>query len=268
MSRPVFLARAALLVSAFAGAAHGFDTSRIEDPEVRECADRALPMATARQLQRVEVVGKNGFVRESLREMFWRRSEGNDSRVLVRVLEPLDDRGVAVLINDDAERNVVSYMSYSPKLKRTRRVTGKSFFGSILGTDFTYEDFSFFYRVDEGEEVRRVDDAVLDDEPAYVLETLKPGDTSTYSKVRFFVDKDVCLPVRTEFLAPNGSLRKELVVDREEIREVDGHWVPFRTTMADLKLGTKTVFIAQEVDIDPDLDPGMFEERELRRGGH
>ena len=81
------------------------------------------------------------FVRESRRIIYWKRSENSDSRVLVRVMEPIDDRGVAVLINDDAEGNVVTYMTYSPKIQRIRRVTGESFFGSILGTDFTYEDF-------------------------------------------------------------------------------------------------------------------------------
>ena len=40
--------------------------------------------------------------------------------MLVRVLEPVDDKGVAVLINDDADRNVVNYMTYSPKLRRVR----------------------------------------------------------------------------------------------------------------------------------------------------
>ena len=173
----------------------GFDTSRIEDPEVRECANRALPSKTAYQIQRVEVKGSNGHVRESLRRLYWRRSSENDSRVLVRVLEPIDDKGVAVLINDDADRNVVNYMTYSPKLRRVRRVTGESFFGSILGTDFTYEDFSFFYRVDEREEVVRVEDSAVDGYPAYVLETVKPGEEATYSLVRFLsITNTACLP--------------------------------------------------------------------------
>lgn len=266
MNRPLTTVLVALAALASTGAA-AFDTSRIEDPEVRECADRALPSRTARQIQHVSVVGRNGFVRESLREMYWKRSENNDSRILTRVLEPVDDRGLGVLINDDAERNVVSYMSYSPKIKRVRRVTGKSFFGSILGTDFTYEDFSYFYRVDEREEVTRVDDAVLDDHPAYVLETVKPGDDAHYSAVRFFIDKDVCLPVRTEFIAPNGDLRKELIVDREKIDQVDDHWVPFHVTMIDHKLGTRSVFEVEEVQIDPDLDDGMFEVHALKIGG-
>ena len=109
-----------------------FDTSRIEDPEVRECANKALPSKTAYQIQRVEVTGSKGHVRESLRKLYWRRSSDNDSRVLVRVLEPVDDKGVAVLINDDADRNVVNYMTYSPKLGELG-IHRIMFFGSIQG---------------------------------------------------------------------------------------------------------------------------------------
>ena len=248
--------------------ASAFDPARIEDPEVRACAERALPTETASQLQKIEVVGANGFVRESRRIIYWKRSENSDSRVLVRVMEPIDDRGVAVLINDDAEGNVVTYMTYSPKIQRIRRVTGESFFGSILGTDFTYEDFSYFYRVDEREEVVRVKDSNVDGYAAYVLETVKANDNAHYSLIRFYVDKDFCLPVRTDFLAPNGELRKQLLVEREEIQMVDDHWVPFRTTMTDFKLNTQTIFIVEEVAIDPDLREGLFEVSELKSGGH
>ena len=266
MTRCFYVAVAGLANLSMAITAPAFDTSRIEDAEVRACADRTLPTKTASQVQKVEITGKNGHVRTSLREIYWRRSQSNDSRVLVRMLEPIADKGVSVLINDDAARNVVSYMTYSPKFKRVRRVTGEAFFGSILGTDFTYEDFSFFYRVDEREEVARVEDAVLDDFPGYVLETIKPDDNSHYSMVRFFIDKDVCLPVRTEFLAPNGDLRKELVADREQIRKVGEHWVPYLTMMTDLKLKTKSTFTVEEIVFDPDLDKSIFEVQALRLG--
>jgi hypothetical protein len=258
----------AILVSCVLAAtsAKAFDTSRIEDPEVRACADRALPAATARQVQKVEVIGANGYVRESRRELYWRRSEDNDSRILVRVLEPTDDKGVAVLINDDATRNTTSYMTYSPKLKRVRRVTGASFFGSILGTDFTYEDFSYYYRVDDREQVERVADVDVDGHPAYVLETTKADDNSHYSLARFYIDKTVCLPVRSDFIAQNGALRKQLVVERDSIAMVDDHWVPFRTAMIDLKLDTRTLFIVEEVEIDPDLDINLFEATALKQG--
>ena len=246
--------------------AASFDTSRIEDPAVRACAERALPARTAHQVQRVEVVGRDGYVRESLREMYWKRSEDNDSRVVVRILEPIDERGVAVLVNDDADRNQTSYMSYSPKLKRVRRVTGESFFGNILASDFTYEDFSYFYRVDEREQVTRHDDAMLDDHPVYVLEADKPGDDAHYSRVRFYIDQDICLPMRTEFFAHNGELRKELLVARDAVEQHGERWVPYDVTMIDHKLGTRSIFKAEAVEIDPDIHDAMFEVQALKVG--
>ena len=265
IQQPVRLRVIALCLISFR--AFAFDTSLIEDPDVRACAKRALPIETASQLQKIEVVGANGFVRESKRIIYWRRSENNDSRILARVIEPLEEKGIAVLLNDDAESNVVSYMTYSPKIQRVRRVTGESYFGSILGTDFTYEDFSYFYRIDEREEVNRVEDSVVDGHAVYVLETVKADGNSHYSLIRFFVDKNVCLPVQTDFFAPNGELRKQLVAEREEIRMVDDHWIPFRTTMSDFKYNTQTTFIVEEVAIDPDLREGLFEVSELKRGG-
>jgi len=255
---PRRLTFAALGLCLLPAVAPAFDTSRIEDPEVRACAERALPTRTARQIQRVHVISEDGHVRESLREMHWKRSENNDSRVLVRMLEPLEDKGVGVLVNDDAERNQTSYMSYSPKIKRVRRVTGESFFGTILATDFTYEDFSFFYRTDEREQVKRVDDAVLDDKPAYVLETIKTGDNAHYGLARFFIDQQVCLPVRTEFIARNGTLRKELLIDREQIKMVDEHWIPFHVTVLDHKLDSQEQVLAgQQWDLDRCAEAGL-----------
>ena len=123
--------------------AYPFDTSRISDPEVKACVERALPSKAARQIQKLQAVGNDGFVRETVREMWWMRSDTNDSRLLLRTLEPFNDRGVSVLVNDDASRNKVSYTSYSPQFKRARRVSGESVFGTIITSDFTYDDFSY-----------------------------------------------------------------------------------------------------------------------------
>ena len=235
-----------------------FDTSRIEDPDVRACANRALPSETATQLQKVKVVGDNGFVRESRRVMHWKRAANNDSRLIVQVTEPVGDKGVSVLITDRAEENTITFLTYSPKIRRVRRVTGESFYGSVLGTDFTYEDFSYFYRVDEREEVARVEDSQVDGHPAYVLETTKPGEDAHYSLVRFFIDKEVCLPMKTDFLGPNGALRKQLLVKRDSVTKLDTHWIPFETTMSDLKLNTKTVFVVEEVEIEPTVGSGAI----------
>jgi hypothetical protein len=257
-----------LLLLAGPGAAVAFDTSRIADPTVRECANRALPTDSARQVQALKAIGKDGYVRESVREMMWKRTGLNDSRVVVRVREPADEQGVSVLVTDDAAKRQVQYMAYSPKFKRVRRVSGESVFGTIITSDFTYDDFAYFYRVDDREQIERDADEVLDGHPVYVLETVKDDDDALYSRVRFFIDQEMCVPVRTEFYAPNGSLRKELMADRERIEQVGERWVPHFVTMRDLKLETSSTYEVEEVEIDPALPDAAFEIQALVRGGH
>ena len=111
-----------------------------------------------------------------------------------------------------------------------------------------------------------MEDSEVNGFPAYVLETVKPGEEATYSLVRFFIDHEYCLPTRSEFVGLNGELRKELVIDRSSIKKVDDRWVPYRTTMFDLKLNTNSVFTVEEVQIDPDLHDAMFEVTSLKRG--
>jgi hypothetical protein len=86
--------------------------------------------------------------------------------------------------------------------------------------------------------------------------------------VRFYIDMQICLPMRTEFYGPNGELRKELVADRARVEQVGTHFVPFLTTMTDHKLGTRSIYEVLEVEIDPPLDDGIFETSALTRGGN
>jgi len=248
--------------------ARAFDTSRIADPAVRACAERALPSESARQIQRLEAVGKDGYVRESVREIFWKRNQRNDSRVLLRMQAPSEEKGVSVLVNDDADRNSASYMSYSPKIKRVRRVSGESVFSTIITSDLTYDDFSYFYRRNTDEQVERRDDTMLDEVAVHILETTKPRENAEYALVRFFIDQQKCVPLRTEFIAHNQELRKVLLADRAELKQVGERWVPYVTTMIDHKLGTRSIYTVQEIDIDPALDDSLFESSALVRGGN
>ncbi|MGE0484514.1 MAG: outer membrane lipoprotein-sorting protein [Gammaproteobacteria bacterium] len=248
------------------GPASAYDTSRIEDPQVHARAARALPAHTAHPVQRVEIIGRNGGVREALRELYWKRTEDNDSRVMVRIVEPVDERGVAVLVNGDADRKQTSCMSHSPKLKQVRPVTGESCFGNILASDFTYEDFSNFHRVDEREQVTRRDEAVLDDHAVYVPEADQPGDNAHYRRVRSYIDQAFCLPMLTEFFAHNGDLRKELLAARDSVKQHGARWVPYGVPMIVHERGTRSIFEAESVAIDPGRHDAMFEMQASKTG--
>jgi len=71
--------------------------------------------------------------------------------------------------------------------------------------------------------------------------------------------------VRSDFIAVNGDLRKQLLVARDKIAKVDNHWVPFHTTMVDFKHGTRSEFIVEKIIINPELDASMFSTSALSR---
>jgi len=52
---------------------------------------------------------------------------------------------------------------------------------------------------------RRLDDATLDGQAVYVLETVPEEVRSVYSRIVTYVDQALCLPLRSEFIGRDGS---------------------------------------------------------------
>ena len=177
------------------------------------------------------------------------------------VSAPASRAGLAVLMHEQAEKKPKLYL-YVPDLKRTRTVTGKQVATSMMGTDFSYEEFSYLQNVAEDNTTTRVDDEDLDGNPSYVFDT-KPGDPeAAYSLIRTYVDQTMCVPVLTRFYK-GETVAKELVVDRSSIQEIGGRQVPHKVVMHDRTQNTRTELTAKDVQIEPDLDDSMFHPKRL-----
>jgi outer membrane lipoprotein-sorting protein len=237
----------------------------IDDPEVKACLERALPERAMTQELAVRVSDGDGTVSESGADLYWKRFDEAGSRALVRFTDPPRRAGVGVLLIETEDPEPEMYL-YLPELRQTRRVTGKTLAGSMLGTDFSYEDFAHFQGIASASEVKRLDDAEIDGRPVYVLETTPLDETSAYQRILTSIDREQCLPLRTEFIGRNGTLRKELVAVREEIREVGNRFIPHRVIMRDLKLGSETELSVRKVKVDPKLRDRFFEPAELEVG--
>ena len=239
--------------------------SKIKDPEVRACAERGLPEFSMSQLQDVDVVGKSGFVRESTREVFWKRFENKKSKAVVRVIAPQQEAGVSVLYLE-TERVHANWYMYQKEFKRPRRVTGSGISGSVLGTDFSYEDFEHIEEIIYTGDVMRMPDAEIDGHLSYVIEREPDNASSQYSLVKGYIDQVLCVPVRTEFYDHSKQLAKALVVNRSTIKKMKGRWIPHETTMYDYSRKTHTIFTNYDIKIDPELHNSMFTPQFLKRG--
>ncbi len=250
-----------------AGLAAGYDAEamKIVPLELRSCAERVSPERTMVQKQHVKVVSEDGWVRESSRTMFWKRFDDETVKVLFRVDEPKSEAGLKVLMEKSDDHDPVIYV-YTPDTKRARRLVGSGASNSVLGTDFTFEDAEHLESFLDAENTRRVDDAEVDGTTTLVVETSPNEDTSAYSVIRTFIDEGYCLPVKTEFIGPSGSVDKTFVVLREHVTEIAGRFIPLRTVMFNHKHKSRTEFVVSDVEIDIELKDRLFTVAEIKRG--
>lgn len=241
------------------------DASAIADPEVRACVERALPQHSMTQKVSLQVVEATETMREFSGTLYWKRFDNGLAKVLFRIDESPQHQGVAVLIVERSQGEPDIFM-YLPELRSDRRISGAAVAGPLLGTDFSYEDFALLQYLAASGEERRLGDIDVDAHPAYVIEATPVVEESSYSRIKTFVDKAWCLPVITQFFGHNGSLSKELRIDRAEVRQSNERRVPFRSTMHNRKQNSRTVLAISSIEIDPDLPDNLFTLPQLRQG--
>ena len=267
-SRRHRLAVMTLLLSFIGGHAatvHAADASGIADPEVRACVERALPKQTVRQRVTLQVVDSTGTTRESIGNLHWKRFPDGLAKVLFIIEESSHYHGVGILMEERSKGEPNVFM-YSPELGRDRRISSAALAGPLLGTDFSYEDFALLQHLAVTGDARRVEDSEVDGHPTYVMETTPDEEISSYSKVATYIDKTWCLPVKTQFYAHNGSLYKELSIDREAVRQQGELWVPFHSTMVNHKQASRTELLIDKLELDIALEDGLFRPQRLRQG--
>ncbi|MGH8598374.1 MAG: outer membrane lipoprotein-sorting protein, partial [Gammaproteobacteria bacterium] len=183
---------------------------------------------------------------------------------LIRIEDSLQHAGVAVLIETHASGDPGIYV-YSPELRRERRITTGALAGSMLGTDFSYEDFAHLQHPAAGAHIERLADADIAGHPAYVFVSLPADKSSEYSRIVTYLDRQLCLPVKAQFYARNGTLHKEVVMVRTAVRRVNEQWVPLQTVMLDHRRDSRSVLVVSDVDINPELPDWLFSPVDLRR---
>ena len=235
-----------------------------DDVELRACAARALPERTMRQVQDVKVISASGWTRESRRTVYWRRFDDGTIKVLFRVDRPKTEAGLKLLVIQKPAVDPVIYV-YSPDLNRARRVLGSGASNSVLGTDFTFEDAMHLQRFLSAAGTRRGSDTLLDGYPAYVAETRPDEDNSAYTLIRTYIDKDSCLPMKSDFYGPNGELDKTLTLSRDTLSKVGERWIPLRMVMESHRQRQRTELTASQVEINVELPAGLFTVTEIEK---
>lgn len=234
--------------------------------EIQRCTEQNLPAKTARDEVVLERRDRVGDTRRLAAVVHWKRGADGLSRVLVRVLEPPDERGTAVLLLEHEGREPDMF-TYLPELKKVRRITARSLSGSFLGTDFSYEDLQEIESVAERARVERLPDADVGGRPVFVLSaTPAPGSGSAYERVVSYVDRESCVTLRTVFFGPGDKPSKELTVAFDDVERVGARWQPRKLRLSDVENGSETSLEIRKSEHDVDLPDRIFSRGELEKG--
>ena len=219
-----------------------------EQANLAACAAHALPERSMRQTQQVRIVSESGWTRESTRTVSWQRFDDGTIKVLFHVERPKTEAGLKLLVVQGPHVDPVIYV-FSPDLNRARRVVGSGASNSVLGTDFTFEDALYLQRFLTSAATRQVGDATLDGHAAFVAEARPDEDNSAYSLIRTYIDKETCLPMKSEFFGLNGALDKTLTLARDSVEAIAGHAIPRRMVMENHQRKQRTELTASAVTL-------------------
>ena len=246
---------AALLVASSALAGAGAGETSVS--EIEACVARNLPNRSGTLSFAVRAWDRSGGPVDSRAELLWLRHPNGLSNVLLRLSEPEDTRGTSVLVVQNLERDPDLYV-YLPELSKVKRVRKRRLRGPLFGTDFSYEDFERVQGIARKTKVERLADQRLEERPVWVLEVRPSSDDSSYERIVTLVDQTYCLPLRMEFYAAGGKLRKVLTSDPAKVQKEGDHYVPYSFVMRDVRDETRTVVTIERARIDPGLDEEIF----------
>ncbi|MCB9797065.1 MAG: outer membrane lipoprotein-sorting protein [Alphaproteobacteria bacterium] len=225
------------------------------------------------QASRMRITVKDKAGRERVRELDSRslRVEGASKQMMV-FTAPADMRGAGVLTVDyDAVGEPDAQWIYLPSVGQSTRLAPADRSGSFMGTDLSYADMT---RKDPDQyDFEMLDqEVVVDGERCWRVEArarteAERKDTGVL-RTQLWISKDKGVTLRTKAWVIEGQRLK--YTQASDLREVDGHWVPFTLTVRtvrDGELESESVLQLLSLELDrADVTDALFTTQRLEQG--
>ena len=181
-----------------------------------------------------------------------------ETEAAIEYLAPEREKGTKMLKNGD---NMWIYM---PRAERVQKISGHMLRQGMMGSDISYEDM-----MDQSDFLDAYDATVeasieVDGRSTWKLVAIAKDETVTYPKRIMWVDKEAYMPLKQELYALSGMLLKSWTMS--DIQEIQGKQVAMKMEIVDeLKKGSKTVLITNELKFGVDIADEVFSMRWLER---
>jgi hypothetical protein len=184
-------------------------------------------------------------------------TQDGGSHMVITVLSPESERGVALLFDERPDGRVVQH-TYAPAVRRVRTIVPGGVYEPFVGSDFTCADVGF---VDLNASFRQLPSQHRDKRELYALEEIPPAHYY-YARIVSLVDPATWLPVRREFYDPGNHLWKVETFD--DVHAIDGVPTPLHVRMEDLQARSNTELKVSGVRFDVRLPDSLFQQAELK----
>ncbi|GAB1432074.1 hypothetical protein MASR2M29_06990 [Spirochaetota bacterium] len=179
------------------------------------------------------------------------------NRAFMEFLNP-EDRGVRYLKVED------NMWIYSPKERKSVKISGHLLKEGIMGSDLSYEDAMSRDLLTGNYSVELLGEERLVDRPAAILylEALAKG--LPYEKRKLWIDTERYVILREEMYAKSGRLLKTSIV--REVQRLQGRWTITAVEMKnELRKNSSTLFALEDISYDTKLDESLFSLQNLGR---
>jgi hypothetical protein len=183
-----------------------------------------------------------------------------DQRYYTYFLKPADVARTAFLVHKKAQANDDRWL-YIPTLDLVKRIAADDRRASFVGSDFTYEDISGRLPSLDNHEIIGPDTAM--GRPATkVKSTPKDPKTADYAYRFAWVDNEIKLPLKEEYIDKKGVAVRRFQIDSVETIEA----IPTAVvrTMFNLATGRKTTISFTNISYKTNLKADDFNERLLK----
>lgn len=221
------------------------------DKVLAEIDRRADPFTDQHYLATMEII-KNGELKRTL--SFSSTMKGVEKQ-LIEFTAPGDVAGMKVLMLD-----ADTLYLFSKEFGKVRKVAAHTVKQGFMGSEFTFEDMTqiklapFFDAKIQGKQ---------GDLTTLVL-TPKQGVETAYPRLEIVIDgKKGGVTVVRYFDSTGAQVREQ---QRDAWQTFEGHAIPTRVTMANLKTGDRSVITMTDVTVNRGVDESVFSRRQLLRG--
>ena len=205
----------------------------------------------------MEITNKKGRKRKSKIKSI---SKDSNAKQILWFLSPSDDKGISYLKiehkNQDDEIRL-----WLPGFKKIRRISSKKKADSFMGSDLSYEDMTSRQMEDYSFKIVQ-DDAKVDDEICYILESIPNGIDSEYSKHVTWVEKDTYLPLKEESYDKNNKLLKSKTF---KYSLMDSFYLISEIFVENIQKKSNTKLVFSNLRINRDIKDQLFQEKNMKR---